>query len=139
MGLYALFSMCMKTWNTYTGRPNKNRAVACCFSSSCLIFWGTPCIISLILWKKNQNFFHFFQSFSVFWTPSTYRKIFLHFWAKKKNLFTYLEYNMSINPQKCFLEAYSTECPSNTQISPKITVSLSKRSFSIFRFIFFNH
>ena len=35
--------------------------------------------------KKIQNFFQFF---SVFWTPFTHEKIFLHFWAKN-NLLLY--------------------------------------------------
>ena len=39
--------------------------------------------------KKISNFFqNFFQFFSVFWTPFTNKKIFLHFWAKN-NLLLY--------------------------------------------------
>ena len=52
-----------------------------CWHNSCMIF-----IISFMK-KKFQNFFQFF---SVFWTPLTNKKIFLHFWAKN-NLLLYTQ------------------------------------------------
>ena len=41
------------------------------------------CFVKIKIHKFFQNFFDFF---SVFWTPFTHKKIFLHFWAKNNLL-----------------------------------------------------
>ena len=70
----------------------------------------------LIKWfygKTNFKIFSKFLStfFSVFLTPSTSKKIFLHFWAKNNLLLYTWRTTCPFDPPKCFLEDYSTKCP----------------------------
>ena len=51
--------------------------------------------------KKISKFFqNFFQFFSVFWTPFTHKKIFLHFWAKNNLLLYTRRATCPFDPQK---------------------------------------
>ena len=50
--------------------------------SSICVFKFSALMLNTTLYEKTYNFFKFF--FSVFWTPFTHKKIFLHFWDKNK-------------------------------------------------------
>ena len=66
--------------------------------------------------KKISNFFSKFLSiFSVFWTPFTHKKIFLHFWAKNNLLLYTWRATCPFDPQKMLFRGsfykVSLKCP----------------------------
>ena len=66
--------------------------------------------------KKISKFFqNFFQFFSVFWTPFTHKKIFLHFWAKNNLLLYTWRATCPFDPQKMLFRGsfykVSLKCP----------------------------
>ena len=66
-------------------------------------------ILRIIFMKKKFKIFSFFKIF------------FLHFWAKNSLLLYTWWATCPFDPQKCFLEAYSTKCPWNAP--PVITLT----------------
>ena len=53
----------------------------------------------IVFMEKNSKFF---QIFSVFWTPSTNKKIFLHFWVKKTYFYILGGQHVQLTPKKCW-------------------------------------